>query len=71
MVEFCIGFVLGAGVLLLGVLFGSRLSRTEEPKAAPAPVATPEEQEDTERQWRNLMRYDGASQLEGTDETAY
>lgn len=71
MVEFCIGFVLGAGVLSLGVLFGSRLSHTEEPKAAPAPVATPEEQEDTERQWRNLMRYDGASQLEGTDETAY
>lgn len=69
MVEFCIGFVLGAGVLLLGVLLGSRLSHTEEPEAAPAPVATPEEQEDTERQWRNLMRYDGASQLEGTDET--
>lgn len=71
MVEFCIGFVLGAGVLLLGVLLGSRLTHTEEPEAAPAPVATPEEQEDTERQWRNLMRYDGASQLEGTDETAY
>nr|DAL02021.1 MAG TPA: Ellis van Creveld protein 2 like protein [Caudoviricetes sp.] len=69
MVEFVIGFLLGAGVLSLGVLFGSRMTRTEEPKEAPAPVATPEEQEDTERQWRNLMRYDGASQLEGTDET--